>query len=55
MGVGDGNWYREAQDRRKWKEAWGQSLSEHLQTQEARRFDAGKNMVCDECGGVSGE
>ena len=27
-GVGDGNWYSE-QDRRKWKEAWGQSLSEH--------------------------
>ena len=29
VGVGDGNWYSEAQDRRKWKEAWGQSLSEH--------------------------
>ena len=49
VGVGDGNWYSEAHDRRKWKEAWGQSLSEHQQAQEARRSDAGKNVVCGRC------
>ena len=46
VGVGDGNWYSEAQDRRKWKEVWGQSLSKRR-----CRKECGVMSV----GGASGE
>ena len=50
VGISDGNWYSDAQDKRKWRAVWSQRLGEHQQTQKARGSGAERNVECTECG-----
>ena len=50
--VSDGEWYSDAQNRRKWREVWSHRLTKHQQTQAT---GGEKTVVCTECERYSGE
>ena len=47
--VTDGEWYGDAQNRRKWREVWSHRLTENQQAQAAGLSRGEKTVVCTEC------
>ena len=50
VGMRDGEWYDDAQNRKKWREVWSHRLAEHHQIQAAGPNGAERSVVCTECG-----